>query len=61
MNRPWGEALTVAGWLFQTRGAAEEKRRMILLVLDCGTVSRFCDDERRLPAGVCCSGSDDSS
>ena len=45
-------ARIVAGRLFQTLGAAIEKRRDALLVLEGGTDSMSRDDERRLRVGL---------
>ena len=52
-------ARIVAGRLFQTLGAAIEKRRDAVLVLERGTGSISRDDERRLRIGLYCSSSDD--
>ena len=52
-------ARIVAGRLFQTLGAAIEKRRDAVLVLERGTDSMSRDDERRLRVGLYCSSSDD--
>ena len=59
-NEPTLEAARiVAGRLFQTLGAAIEKRRNAVLVLERGTESMSRDDERRLRVGLYCSTSDD--
>ena len=59
-NEPTLEAARiVAERLFQTLGAAIEKRRDTVLVLKRGTDSMFRDDERRLRVGLYCSSSDD--
>ena len=59
-NEPTLEAARiVAGRLFQTLGAAIEKRRDAVLVLERGTDSISRDDERRLRVGVYCSSSDE--
>ena len=52
-------ARIVAERLFQTLGAAMEKRREAVLVLERGTASMSRDDERRLRVGLYCSSSDD--
>ena len=59
-NEPTLEAARiVAGRLFQTLGAAIEKRRDADLVLERRTDSMSRDDERRLRVGLYCSSSDD--
>ena len=59
-NEPTLEvARIVAGRLFQTLGAAIEKRGDAVLVLERGTDSMSRDDERRLRVGLYCSSSDD--
>ena len=59
-NEPTLEAARiVAGKLFQTLGAAIEKRRDAVLVLERGTNSISRDDESRLRVGLYCSSSDD--
>ena len=59
-NEPTLEAARiVAGRLFQTLGAAIEKRRDAVLVVERGTDSMSRDDERRLRVGLYCSSSDD--
>ena len=59
-NEPTLEAARiVVGRLFQTLGAAIEKRRDAVLVLERGTDSMSRDDERRLRVGLYCSSSDD--
>ena len=58
-NEPTLEAARiVAGKLFQTLGAAIEKRRDAVLVLERGTDSMSRDDEQRLRVGLYCSSSD---
>ena len=55
-NEPKLEAARiVAGRLFQMLGAAIEKRRDAVLVLERGTDSMSRDDERRLRIGLYCS------
>ena len=57
-NEPTLEAVwIVAGRLFQALGAAIEKRRDAVLVLERGTDSMSRDDERRLRVGLYCSSS----
>ena len=59
-NEPTLEAARiVAGRLLQTLGAAIEKRRDAVLVLERETDSMSRDDERRLRVGLYCSSSDD--
>ena len=59
-NEPTLEAARiVAGRLFLTLGAAIEKRRIAVLVLERGTDSMSRDDERRFRIGLYCSSSDD--
>ena len=59
-NEPMLEAARiVAARLFQTLGAAIEKWRDVVLVLERGTDSMSRDDERRLCVGLYCSSSDD--
>ena len=59
-NEPTLEAARiVAGRPFQTLGAAIEKRRDAVLVLERGTDSMSSDDERRHRVGPYCSSSDD--
>ena len=52
-------ARIVAERLLRTLGAAIEKRRDAVLVLDRGTDNMSRDEERRLRVGLCCSSSDD--
>ena len=59
-NEPTLEAARIeAGRLFRILGAAIEKRRDAILVLERGTDSMSRDDERRLGVGLYCSSSDD--
>ena len=59
-NEPTLEAAQMlAGRLFQTLGAAIEKRRDAVLVLERGTDSMSRDDERRLHVVLYWSSSDD--
>ena len=59
-NEPTLEAARiVAGRLFQTLGAAIEKWRDEVLVLERGIDSISRDDERRLRVDLYCSSSDD--
>ena len=59
-NEPTLEAARiVAGMLFQTLGAAIEKRRDEVLVLERGIDSVSRDEERRFRVGLYCSSSDD--
>ena len=58
-NEPTLEAARIlAGRLFQTLGAAIEKRRDAVLVLERGTDSMSRDDEQRSRVGLYCSSSD---